>query len=166
MPAPPVRVAVVRCVVTFALVMSLSVVSGCGNSTPPPTTTATDGASVGSDRYLADAAAAAAAVRVFAIALGEVGTPATPERLKALVSKLDPPLERAQLAGQRLTAERLADRRLDEQRMRSAARFAVAVDAMKRVRDAAAAGDPTTARTASTDLAQALSTLSGVTQGR
>ena len=139
--------------------------SGCGNSTPPPTTTATDGASVGSDRYLADTAAAAAAVRGFVQALGEVGTPATPERLKALVSKLDPPLERAQLAGQRLTAERLADRRLDEQRTRSAAGFAVAVEAMNRVRDAAAVGNAAATKTASTQFAQALAALGGAAPG-
>ena len=165
MPAPPVRVAVVGRIVTFVLVMSLSVMSGCGNSTPPPTTTATDGASVGSDRYLADAAAAADAVRAFSVALGNVGSPATSERLKAIAPELDRPLERAQLAGQRLAAERLADRRLDEQRARSAAGFAVAVDAMKRIRDAAAAGNALAAETASNELAGALAALGSAAAG-
>lgn len=161
----PVRVAGVSRIVTFALVISLAVVGGCGNSTPPPTAPATDGASVDSDRYLADTAAAADAVRVFAKALEAIGSPATPERLKAAVTQLDPPLQRAQLAGQRLSAERLADRRLDEQRTRSSVNFAVAVDAMKRVRDAAAAGNAAATRTSSTALAQALSNLSGAPQG-
>ncbi len=150
-----------RGIATFALAMSLGILSGCGSSTAPPTTRATTGESVGSDRYLADTAAAADAVRAFADALNKVGSPATPERLKAVAPQLDPPLERAQLAGQRLTAERLADRRLDEQRTRSAAGLAAAVDVMERVRDAAAAGDPATVRTAVDELNQALSVLSG-----
>ncbi len=154
-----------RLVVTVALAISLGLLSGCGNATAPPTTMAAEGASVGPDRYLADAAAAADAVRAFSTALRGVGSPATAQRLKAVVSKLDPPLERAKLAGQRLSAERLADRRLDEQRARSAAGFAAAVDAMTRVRDAAAAGNAAAARSASTQLAQALATLGGVSPG-
>lgn len=127
----------------------------------PPTTSATVGASVGADRYLADTAAAAAAVRVFAAALDTKGAPATPELLKGLVPQLDPPLTRAKLAGERLGAEVVADRRLEEQRSQSAARFATTVTAMERVRDAAAAGDPAAARTASLELTQALTALKG-----
>lgn len=161
----PVRVAAVSRIVTFALVIALAAVGGCGNATSPPTAPAAEGAAVDSDRYLADTAEAADAVRAFANALGAIGSPATPERLKGAVTQLDPPLQRAQLAGQRLSAERLADRRLDEQRTRSAANFALAVEAMKRVRDAAAAGNAAAARTASTALAQALSSLSGTPAG-
>ena len=127
----------------------------------PPTTSATVGASVGADRYLADTAAAADAVRVFAAALDTKGAPATPELLKGLVPQLDPPLTRAKLAGQRLSAEVVADRRLEEQRSQSAASFATTVTAMERVRDAAAAGDPVAARTASLELTQALTALKG-----
>ena len=157
--------AAVRCIVTFVAVMSLAVVSGCGNSTSPPTTTAIDGASVGSDRYLADTAAAADAVRAFSGALGKAGSPATSDRLKAIVPELDRPLERAQLAGPRLAAERLADRRLDEQRARSAVGFAVAVDAMERIRDAAAAGNALAVETASNELAGALAALGSAAAG-
>lgn len=150
-----------RSIVTLALVMSLGILTGCGNSTGPPTTSASVGASVGADRYLADTAAAADAVRVFAAALDTTGAPATPELLKGLVPHLDPPLARAKLAGQRLSAEVVADRRLEEQRSRSAASFATTVTAMERVRDAAAAGDPAAARTASIELTQALTGLKG-----
>ena len=127
----------------------------------PPTTSATVGAAVGADRYLADTAAAADAVRAFAAALDTKGAPATPALLKGLVPQLDPPLTRAKLAGQRLSAEVVADRRLEEQRRQSAASFATTVTAMERVRDAAAAGDPAAARTASIELTQALTALKG-----
>ena len=150
-----------RGIVTFALVMSLGALSGCGNSAAPPTSSATVGASVGADRYLADTAAAAEAVRAFAAALDTQGVPATPEILKAKVPQLDPPLARAKLAGQRLAVEVVADRRLDEQRGRSALSFAKTITAMERVRDAAAAGDAATAQTASTELAQSLTALAG-----
>jgi hypothetical protein len=153
----------VRSIVTLALAVSLGILTGCGNSTGPPTTSATTGASVGADRYLADTAAAADAVRVFAAALDTKGAPATPERLKALVPQLDPPLARAKLAGQRLSAEVVADRRLDKQRSQSAAGFATTVTAMERVRDAAAAGNPGAARTASIELTQALTALRSAT---
>ncbi len=151
-----------RSIVTLVLVVSLAALSGCGGSTGAPTTTAAAGASVGADRYLADTAAAAAAVRGFAAALDTKGATATPQLLKSLVPQLDPPLATAKLAGQRLSAEVVADRRLEEQRSRSAASFAKTVTAMERVRDAAAAGDAATARTASAELTQALTTLSGV----
>lgn len=150
-------------IVTFALALSLGLLIGCGDAPAPPTTTAATGAAVGADRYLADTAAAADAVRAFAAALGAIGTPATPERLKAIVPQLDPPLERAKLAGQRLSAEVVADRRLDEQRSRTAAGFATAVTAMQRVRDAAAAGDAAAAKAASTELAATLSALRATT---
>jgi hypothetical protein len=100
---------------------------------------------------------------VFAAALDTKGAPATPERLKALVPQLDPPLARAKLAGQRLSAEVVADRRLDKQRSQSAAGFATTVTAMERVRDAAAAGNPGAARTASIELTQALTALRSAT---
>lgn len=150
-------------IVTFALALSLGLLIGCGDAPAPPTTTAATGVAVGADRYLADTAAAADAVRAFAAALGAIGTPATPARLKAIVPQLDPPLERAKLAGQRLSAEVVADRRLDEQRSRTAAGFATTVTAMQRVRDAAAAGDAAAAKAASTQLSAALSALRAAT---
>ena len=150
-----------RSIVTWALVMLLGILTGCGNSAGPPTTSATVGASVGADRYLADTAAAAHAVRVFAAVLDTKGAPATPELLKRMVSQLDPPLAQAKLAGQRLSAEVVADRRLEAQRSQSAASFATTVTAMERVRDAAAAGDPAAARAASIELTQALTGLKG-----
>lgn len=140
-------------IVTIAAAVLVGVLAGCGNSTPPPTTTIADTTRVKADRYLADSSAGAAAIRSFAAELSAVGTPATPARLKAVVPRLDPPLAAARLAGQRLSAERLADRRLEAQRATYAARFALAVAAMEQVRTAAAAGDPAATRTASRGLA-------------
>jgi hypothetical protein len=149
----------VRHIVTLVLVVASAVFAGCGGSTGPPTTTVANGTTVAADRYLADTAAAAEAVRAFAATLSAVPAPATPERLKAIVPQLDPPLTRAKLAGQRLSAEVLADRRLDEQRSRGAVGYASAITAMERVRNAAATGDATTTQSAATALRQAVTAL-------
>lgn len=146
-------------IVTIAAAVLVGVLAGCGGSTPAPTTTVADETRVDAERYLADAASGAAAVRAFAAELGTVGDPATPARLRALAPRLDPSLATARLVGQRLRAERLADRRLDAQRAGSAAAFAAAVAAMERVRAAAAAGDPAAAKAAAQSLATTLETL-------
>lgn len=148
-----------RSLAILALAATLAALVGCGNSTAPSTTPASEGQAVAPDRYLADTVAAAESVTTFSAALGTLPSPATPERLKAIVPQLDPALERARLVAQRLSAERLADRRLDEQRATSAAGFNTALAAMQRVRDAAAAGDAAAAKTAAEELAQALGTL-------
>lgn len=146
-------------IVTIAAAVLAGALAGCGGSTPAPTTTLADETRVDAERYLADTAAGADAVRSFAAELATVGTPATPARLKAVAPRLDPPLAAARLAGQRLAAERLADRRLEAQRAGSATTYAAAVTAMERVRAAAAAGDPTAARTAAQALATTLDAL-------
>ena len=146
-------------IVTIAAAALVGVLAGCGNSTPAPTTTIADNTRVKADRYLADSAAGAAAIRSFAAELAVVGTPATPARLKAIVPRLDPPLATARLVGQRLSAERLADRRLEAQLAGVATSFGAAVAAMERVLAAAASGDPVAARTAAQGLASSLEAL-------
>lgn len=144
----------------LALAAALVVASaGCGGTTPAPTTTIAEGATVDAGRYLADAAAGAAAARAFASELGTVGTPATASALKAVAPRLDEPLASARLVGQRLTAERLADRRLDEQRGRNAVAFGAVIAAMERVQAAAAAGDPAGTRAGSLELSVTLGAL-------
>jgi len=143
-----------------AVVAAVVVASaGCGGSTPAPTTTVAEGATVDAQRYLADSAAGAAAARSFATELAAVGSPATAPALKAVAPRLEPPLASARLVGQRLTAERLADRRLDEQRGRNAAAFGAVVAAMERVQAAAVAGDPAAARAGSQELVATLDAL-------
>lgn len=146
-------------IVTIAAAVLVGALAGCGGSTPAPTTTVAEETQVDAERYLADAAAGADAVRAFAAELGAVGTPATPARLKAVAPRLAPPLAVARLVGQRLGAERLADRRLDAQRAGNASSFAAAVAAMEQVRAAAAAGDPAGAKTAAEALATSLDAL-------
>lgn len=151
-------------IVTIAAAVLVGVLAGCGNSTPAPTTTIADNTRVKADRYLADSAAGAAAIRSFAQELAAVGTPATPARLKAVVPRLDPPLATARLVGQRLSAERLVDRRLEAQRSGTATQFAAAVTAMEQIRAAAAAGDPVAARSAAQGLSVSLNALGGASQ--
>lgn len=137
-------------------------VAGCGANAGPPTTTVAAGTVVTPERYLADTAAAAAAVRAFAVELGGIGTaevPATPARLRALAPLLDPPLATARLVRDRLSAERLADQRLDRQRALRAEQFAAAVSVMERVRTASAAGDAAAASAAADELRQTLEVL-------
>jgi predicted small lipoprotein YifL len=147
----------------FAVAMTLAALAGCGNATAPSTTPAAEGQAVAPDRYLADTVEAAESVTAFSAALATLPSPATPEGLKAIAPQLELPLERARLVAQRLTAERLADRRLDEQRAQRAAGFDAALAAMQRVRDAAAAGDAATTKTAADELTQALTALRATT---
>ena len=146
-------------IVTIAAAVLVGALAGCGGSTPAPTTTVADETRVDAERYLADTAAGADAVRSFAAELATVGTPATPARLRAVAPRLDPPLAAARLVGQRLGAERLADRRLEAQRAGNATSYAAAVAAMEQVRAAAAAGDPAAAKTAAQALATSLDAL-------
>lgn len=135
-----------------AAVLLIAAAAGCGGAPGPPTTTLTDGTTVGADRYLADAAAGAAAVRAFTAVLGEVAPAATPSALQRLAPRLETPLASARLVSQRLSAARLDDQRLESQRGRDAASFAATVTAMERVHGAAVAGDPSEAQAAAREL--------------
>jgi hypothetical protein len=93
-------------------------------------------------RYLADSAAAAAAVRDFSLQLAGIGPTATRARLRAVAPELGPPLQRAARIAARLSAERLADHRLEAQRRRVTPLLAEVVQAMSDVNGASAAGEP------------------------
>ncbi len=146
-----------RALIVAVLIAVLS--AGCGNETSPPTTTLAEGSRIGADRYLADVAAAARAVRAFNAELATVGSPATPARLRDVAPRLAAPLDAARLAAQRLDAARLDDQRLEAQRVRDADSFATAVDAMQRVVLAAEARDPAQVKAAASDYAAALDAL-------
>ena len=148
-----------RATLSAALLTLALALLGCGNSTDPPMSTVSEGTTVDADRYLADSAAGAAAVRAFVAELATVESPATPERLKEVAPRLAPPLATATLVGQRLSAERLADRRLDEQRERNAAAYAGTVSAMQRVHQASQDGNPVAVKSASEDLDRSLDVL-------
>lgn len=129
------------------------IVAGCGGSSlGPPTDTVADGTRVDAERYLADSAAGAAAVRAFSREMATIVNPAGPNELKRLAPRLRPPLTQAKLVSQRLSAERLEDSRLDQQRARRATQYQAVVAAMDQVTVAAEAGDAQRAQEATTEL--------------
>jgi hypothetical protein len=110
-------------------------------------------------RYLADSAGAAAAIRDFSEKLAAIGPTATRARLRAAAPELGPPLERAARLSARLGAERLADHRLEAQRERVTPLLAEVVTAMTEVNSASAAGEPRRAVPAIRRFTQAVSAL-------
>lgn len=115
--------------------------AGCGASAPVATAPLEEGRQISPQRFLADSSSAATAIRDFAAILAEVGPVATPARLTAVADRLTDPVERARLMSQRLSAARLADRRLEEERRRVAPPLVDAVQAMDSVLAAARSGD-------------------------
>jgi len=111
---------------------------------------------VSARRYLADVAAAAEAVRDFGSVLSEVAGDPTPARLSRVAPRLEEPLRRARLLARRLSAEGLADERLEAQRARAAPRYAAAADAMGDLVEAARRGEAGAAARASARLARAV----------
>jgi chromosome segregation ATPase len=104
---------------------------------------------VGSQLYLADTAAAAAAVSDFAAVLSDIAPQPRPAQLKAIADRLAEARDRAAAMAARLDAERLEDQRLENQREEAAAALAAAVAAMDALEDAARRGDREAAATAS-----------------
>lgn len=154
--------AAVHKVATLAAGAVLAIsLAGCGSSAKAPTTTVAEGTRVDAARYLADTAAGAAAVNAFASELTAVSSPATAASLRAVAPRLEPPLRSARIVRQRLAAERLADRRLDEQRGRNATAFGAVVAAMEQMKIAADTGDPAAARAASLALNGSIGALRG-----
>lgn len=150
-------------VVTFLAVLVAVVASGCGDgSLSVPTATVATGTRVSPERYLADAASGAAAVRTFAQELDTMGPVATESGLRAVAPRLTAPLDQARTVGQRLEAERLADRRLEDQRARTAGAFRAVVTAMEGVVAAAGAGSPDGAQAASRALRTAIDALRAI----
>lgn len=143
----------------FVVLCAVAVLAGCGGSEGPPTTTLSEGATIDAERYLADTAAGAAAVRSFNSELAKVGSPATPEALRSIAPSLEPPLASARLVAQRLSAARLDDQRLESQRATQARGYAVAVAAMERVHGAAMAGNPADTQSAARELATSVDSL-------
>lgn len=151
-----------RKLVTFLALIPV-LVAGCGDgSLTAPTTTVATGTRVTPERYLADAASGAAAVRTFAQELATMGPVATESGLKALAPRLSAPLDQARTVGQRLEAARLVDRRLEEQRTRTATAFRAVVTAMEGVAAAAGAGDPPGAKVANETLRASIDALRAV----
>lgn len=130
---------------------------GCGTpSAPVATAPLEDGTSVSPRRFLADAAAAAAAVRDFADVLDRAGPEATPARMGAAARDLPEPLERARLMVRRLSAARLVDQRLEAERVRVVPRLSAVIETMDAVLKAARNSDAEAMAIASTRLAAAL----------
>lgn len=130
---------------------------GCGApSAPVATAPLDDGTSVSPRRFLADAAAAAAAVRDFAIVLDKAGPEATAVRMAAAARDLPEPLERARLMVRRLSAARLVDQRLETERARVAPPLLAVVEEMDTVLEAARDSDAEAMARASRRFAAAL----------
>ena len=116
-------------------------------------------------RYLADSAAAAAAVGDFTAVLDELAPTARKARLMATAPRLDAAATRASAIIGRIDAQRLEDRRLEDQRARAAAALDDVEVAMRVVTDAARAGAPARMERASAQYADAVAALRGIATG-
>jgi hypothetical protein len=140
----------------------MAVATGCGApSLGPSSTTLPEGTEVAPKRYLADAVEAADAVADFGTILADGGTVAERETLLGLAPRLRVAVGRLMVAHQRLGAERLADRRLEQQRERAVELLAPVLQAMQRLAQAAEDGQPGRAAAASTTLSTAVAALRG-----
>lgn len=135
--------------------------AGCGSegSLAPSTAPLREGTQVSPQRYLADAAAAAAAVSDFSIALASVGEVARPVTLRRAAPELRASLERVAALSARLDAQRLQDRRLEVQRDRAADALDAVLTAMTQVVEAAEAGDGAAAAAAAGEYSTAVGVL-------
>ena len=136
------------------------VAGGCGGGTVDAgTTPLDDGTEVSSQIYLADTAAAADAVSDFSASLSEAAPRPRPATLWAIATRLGEARDRTALLAARLRAERLEDRRLEEQRGHASAALDSVVSAMDDLVTAAAAGEAEDASRASTRFASAVAQL-------
>ena len=124
-----------------------------------------DGAQVSPQRYLADSAAAAAAVNAFSAVLDEVAPTAGKERIFAVAPRLEAAYTQTSAIADRLGAQRLEDRRLEAQRARAAAALDAVVVAMRLVSDAAGAGQPVRIATYADQYAQSVTALRSLPAG-
>jgi hypothetical protein len=114
---------------------------GCGDrSLEASTAPLAAGTRVSPQRYLADAAAAAAAVNDFSSILEEIAPTAGDARLRAIAPRLAAAFTRSQAMAGRIDGQRLEDRRLEAQRAAAATSLNAVVMAMDRVVVAARAG--------------------------
>lgn len=112
-----------------------------------------------SQRYLADAVAAADAVADFSALLSPLAPEPPRARLMAAAAALASARDRAALLAGRLRAERLEDRRLEEQRADASAALAAVVAAMDDLTAAAEEGNVTAAAAASRSFSEAVGEL-------
>lgn len=132
-----------RVVIAAALAAAVITVAGCGGgSLEASTDPVAEGTELSPRRYLADAAASAAAIRDFSAQLEEIGPVARPAALRELAPQLAVSLAAADTALGRLEAARLADTRLEAQRAASVPLLQDVVDTMAAVTRHAAAGEP------------------------
>ena len=116
-------------------------------------------------RYLADTAAAAAAVNDFSAVLAEAGPVASAAKLVALAPRLEAARARTSSIADRLDAQTLEDRRLEAQREKAAAALDEVIVAMQLVTDAATAGKPVVASEAAGRYATSVSSLRSLPAG-
>lgn len=142
-----------------ALVAAVALVAGCGGADPVTTGAIPAGTLVAPEQYLADANAAAGAVRDFALVVNRLPQPLTEPAVRAAALELAEPLARAQAAHARISAERLADQRLETQRGAARTALGAVVTEMGRVTNAAQEGDLDGTKAAAADLQTAIETL-------
>jgi len=126
--------------------------------TAPTTPVATAG-QIEPRRYLADAAAVAAAARDFAAILASAGQRTTPAALRHVTPALVGALRRAEAAASEIAAARLVDGRLEAQRERTVPALSSVLTAMRDVVRAARVGDVRAAASATNRLGAALTAL-------
>lgn len=150
----------VRILAAVACAAGALVVAGCGGgSLEASTDTLPDSTEVSPRRYLADADAAATAIRDFSAQLEAIGPVARPAKLRELAPSLAVSLGAANTAVARLRAARLVDARLEAQRREAVPLLEDVVDGMAAITTAAAAGQPAPTAEAVADFTAAVETL-------
>jgi hypothetical protein len=135
-------------------------VAGCGgDQVAAPTAPVASGAEIDPRQYLADAAAAAAAVRDFATIIAGAGPRTTPAGLRRITPALVTAMRRAEAAAAQLSTGHLADERLEAQRERTAPALASVLTAMRDVARSARVGNGRAAAAAASRLGAALTAL-------
>lgn len=149
--------------VTLSLALSLAVaIAGCGGAGGISTGTLSVGSTVHPDQYLVDSRGAATAIGDFAAIVNALPKPLTARALRAAATAMAEPLTRAEAVQGRLIAMRLEDQRLEAQRVRVHEANAAVIQAMDRMRTAAAAADAAGAKDAAADLQTAIAALRAI----
>jgi len=154
------RVATIACVA----IACIGTVVGCGGPGSISTGTIAAGTRVQPEQYLADTRAAANAVAAFAEIVNALPKPLTQSALVQAAGQMNDPVTRVQEAQARLDGMRLEDQRLESQRVRVRVASAAVVQAMVRMRAAAAKGDMAAAKATAAELQTSIAALRAVTQ--
>lgn len=153
----------VRSAAAVLVAVALAAIAcGCGSAGPVTTGTIAVGSTVSQEQYLADARAAAAAIRDFAAVVNALPNPLSREALTASAPALAEPLARAEAVQARIAAERLEDQRLESQRGKVRTANAAVIAVMGRLKNAAQAGDMPGAKQAAADLQVAVEALRAI----